>query len=72
MLAQRNTLKPGLVICGHLVVTDPGIDEIRTVDGEIWTREPRSGKWVCGPHWRADEWAVSQIDRGAWVRRKPD
>lgn len=72
MLAQRNTLKPGLVISGHLVVTDRGIDEIRTVDGEIWTREPQSARWVCGPRWFTDEAAVAQIDRGAWVRRKPD
>lgn len=72
MLAARQTLTPGLVLRGHLVVTDPAIDELRTVDGEIWSREARSGKWVCGPYWKYDEWAVGQIMRGAWVRRRPE
>ena len=71
MLANPTTLPPGLILRGCIVRVDPAVDQIYTVDGEVWTRDATSTKWLCGPRWKDQDFIVNQITKGAWVRRKP-
>lgn len=72
MIARQTTLTPGTILRGHLVVTDPAFDELQTIDGEVWQRsDQRKSQWQRGYRWKQDEWAVMQIQRGAYIRRRP-